>query len=82
MNEAICKAIEELEALASDLDRQVTMSDKDLPRVSARLRLLAAHLAAYDQSAGMPRFLPGAATARGEQSWHVVVSEPGQEPSV
>jgi hypothetical protein len=82
MNEAICKAIEELEALACDLERQVAACDKDVPRVSARLRALAAHLAAYDQSEGTPRFLPGAATARGEQSWHVVLPELGHEPSV
>ncbi len=82
MNEAIREATEELEVLACDLERQVTAWNKDLPGVAARLRALAGHLAAYDQAGGALRFLPGAATARGEQSWHVVLSEPGHEPRV
>jgi hypothetical protein len=76
MNEAIRKATEELEALACDLERQVTAWTKDLPGVATRLRALAAHLATIDLSEGAPRFLPGAATARGEQNWHVVLPEP------
>jgi hypothetical protein len=76
VNEAIRKATEELEALACDLERQVTAWNKDLPGVAARLRVLAAHVAASDQAGEALRFLPGAATARGEQSWHVVLPEP------
>lgn len=76
MNETIRKAVEELEALACDLERQGTAWDKNLPSVAARLRALAAHVATIDQPGGAPRFLPGAASARGEQSWHVVLPEP------
>lgn len=76
MNEDIHKATEELEALACDLERQSTAWNKDLPCVARRLRALAAHLAEFDQSGGTQRFLPGAATSRGEQNWHVVLSEP------
>ena len=43
MNEAIRKATEELEALACELEHQVTAWNKDLPGVAARLRALAAH---------------------------------------
>lgn len=82
MNEDIRKATEELEALACDLERQITAWNKDLPGVAARLRALAVRLAASDQAGGALRFLPGAATARGEQSWHVVLSESGHEASV
>jgi hypothetical protein len=82
MNEAIRKATAELEALACELEHQVTAWNKDLPGVAARLRALAAHVATIDQPEGAPRFLPGAATARGEQNWHVVLSEPDLRPVV
>lgn len=82
MHEAIRKATEEREALACDLERQVTAWNKDLPGVAARLRALAAHVATLDQSEGAPRFLPGAATSREEQSWHVVLPKPHPKPVV
>jgi hypothetical protein len=82
MNEAISQVTEELEALACDLERQVSAWNKDLPGVAARLRALAAHVATLDQPEGAPRFLPGAATSRGEQSWHVVLPEPDPRPVV
>lgn len=82
MNEAIRKATEELEVLACDLERQVTAWNKDLPGVAARLRALAAHLAAYDQAGEAPRARSGAASAWVERGWHVVVPEPGQSPRV
>jgi hypothetical protein len=82
MNQAIRKAAEELEALACDLERQVTAWNKDLPGVAARLRTLAGHLAPLDYPEGAPRFLPGAATAHGEQNWHVVLPEPDPNPVI
>ena len=82
MNEAIRKTTEELEALACDLERQVTAWNKDLPGVAARLRTLAARVATLDQPEGAPRFLPGAATSRGEQSWHVVLPVPDPNPVI
>jgi hypothetical protein len=82
MNEAIRKATEELEALACDLERQTTAWDGDMPSAAARVRTLAMHLAALDQPGGAPHFLPGAATSRGEQSWHVVLPEADPRPVV
>lgn len=82
MNQAIRKATVELEALACDLERQASAWNKDLPGVAARLRALAGHLAPLDYPEGGPRFLPGAATARGEQSWHVVLPEPDPNPVI
>lgn len=82
MNEAIRKATEELEALACDLERQVTAWDKDLPSVATRLRALAVHLAAYDQSDGTRRALSGAADAWQKRGWHVVSQEPAPGPHV
>jgi hypothetical protein len=82
MNEAIRQATEELEALACDLERQVTAWDKDLPGVAARLRALAAHLAAYDRSGGTHRAFAGAADAWVERGWHVVSQEVAHGPYV
>ena len=44
MHEDIRKAIEELEALACDLERQATAWDKEVPSAAARVRALAAAL--------------------------------------
>ena len=82
MNKAIRKAAEELEALACDLERQASAWNKDLPGVAARLRVLAGRLATLDYPEGVPRFLPGVATARGEQNWHVVLPEPDPNPVI
>ena len=80
MNEDISKVAEELEALACDLEYQVTAWDKDLPRVAARVRALAKHVAALDQPAGVRRPLPSAAAAWSERGWQVVPLDPEPKP--
>jgi hypothetical protein len=82
MNEAIRKATEGLEALACDLERQVTAWDKDLPSVAVRLRALAVYVAPLDQPAGAQRSLLGTAAVWVERGWHVVLPEPDPKPVV
>jgi hypothetical protein len=82
MNEDIRKAIEELEVLACDLERQATAWHKDLPGVAVKLRALAAHMAARDQPEGTHRSLPGTAASWMERGWHVVPHVPDDEPSM
>jgi hypothetical protein len=76
MSEDIRKAIEELEALGCDLERQATAWDKEVPSAAARVRALALHVAALDRPAGVRWSLPSAAAAWRERGWQVVSLEP------
>lgn len=77
MHEAIRKAIEELEALACDLERQAPAWDKEVPSsAAARVRALALHVAALDQPAEGRLPLPSTAAAWRERGWQVVSLAP------